>query len=340
MNKRNSKIIRGAFFKTFFYTFFVLIFAFSSFRCNKPTMDKDVDKISLRLKWLYVASAAGDLAAKENGFFRENGLDCTVNQGGPDFDSIKLVSSGSDDFGVTGADQLILARSRGIPIKAIAVIFQESPVCFFSKKSANIIGPQNFLGRNIGVKYGTNTETEFRAMMKNLNLDLSKLKEIPVKFDLTPFFTGQVDVWPGYESNEPITVKSKGVTINTILARDYGIRMYAQTYFTTEKTIKEKPELVKRFLRAALRGWKWAVLNPEKAAKILVKYGNMLEEDRETIGIKTQKNIVITKDTQKKGVGWMTAERWALSQDILFKQGILKKRIPVSDLFTLEFLPK
>lgn len=90
---------------------------------------KNLKSVSYRLKWLPNANYIDGYVAQSKGYFAEQGLSCTVRPGGPDLDSIKSVASGSDDFGVTGADQLIMARSHGIDIVAIAAFFQGSPVC-------------------------------------------------------------------------------------------------------------------------------------------------------------------------------------------------------------------
>lgn len=162
--------------------------------CTKK--EEKIEKVSIRLKWFVDVSEAGIFVAKEKGFFKENGIDVTVHPGGFELDPIKLVASGSGNFGITGADTFLLARAKGLPIVAIAVEFQKTPVCFISKNESGIKTPQDFVGRKVGVKFASDAETVYRILMAKLNIDVKKLKEVPLKWDMTPFFTGQVDVLP------------------------------------------------------------------------------------------------------------------------------------------------
>ena len=184
-------------------------------------------------------------------------------------------------FGVTGADQILIARSKGVPAVALAVIYRRNPFVLFSLAKSGIKAPTDYVGKKVGVKIGGNEELIYRAVLAKSGIDKSKLTEIPVKFDITPLLTGTVDVWPGYLINEVLAAKEKGFEVNVVYPSDYGIDLYADTLFTTEKMLKEKPELVKKFVAATLKGWNAAIAAPEEAAKITVKYGDKLTYDHE-----------------------------------------------------------
>jgi len=111
--------------------------------CNRSETppQPSVVKVSIRLQWVHQAQFAGVYAAKEKGFYRDQHLDVTIYPGGADFNAIKLVAAGSNDFGIWTADQLVLARSQGIPVKGLAAIFQRSLACFMSKQSSGIKSP-------------------------------------------------------------------------------------------------------------------------------------------------------------------------------------------------------
>ncbi len=321
----------------FIVTFFIIILMLPG--CAKEKAKPEMDKVSVRLKWLMIAThSTGELVAKEKGFFKENNIDVTIDPGGIDLNSIKLVASGSNDIGITGGDQLILARAEGVPIKAIAVMHQESPVVFFSLKESGINEPKDFLGKKIGMKFGTNVETEYRAMMGKLRLDMKKVNEVPAKFDLTPILTKQVDIWSGYEVNEPLTVEEKGFEVNLIRPRDYGVHFYSNTYFTTEKMIKEKPDLIKRFLAAVVKGWEWALEHPENAIDILLKYNRQANREHELKALLKTKDLMVTDVTKKKGIGWMEMSRWKEMQTTLMKQNILKRKLRVEEFYAPKFL--
>jgi len=144
------------------------------------------DDVTLRLKWLHQAQFAGFYTAEQKDFYKNNGIDITINAGGIDFPAVQMVAGGGDMFGLTGGDQILLAREKGVPIVAIAVIYRESPFVLFALTESGIMEPENFIGKNVGVKLGGNEELTYRAMKMAAGVDTSLANEIPVKFDITP----------------------------------------------------------------------------------------------------------------------------------------------------------
>ncbi|MDP3093595.1 MAG: ABC transporter substrate-binding protein [bacterium] len=93
-----------------------------------PGAQEESKKVSLRLKWINQAQFSGFYMANKLGFYAENGLDVGIYPGGPDISPVQMVVTGVNDFGITGADQILLAREKGVPIVALAVIYKQSPV--------------------------------------------------------------------------------------------------------------------------------------------------------------------------------------------------------------------
>ncbi len=110
-----------------------------------------VEDANLKLKWLHQAQFAGNYVAKEKGFYKDQGINLNIIPFSFEDPVIKSVSEGRDVFGITGADELVLARSKGIPIKAIAVIYKINPVAAYSLKTSGITKPQDFIGKTVGI---------------------------------------------------------------------------------------------------------------------------------------------------------------------------------------------
>lgn len=305
--------------------------------CSKK--DKNVNEVSVRLKWVFTShTAAGPGVALNKGFFKEEGIDVTLNPGGFEFDPVTLVASGSDDFGIKGADDVLIARSKGVPIVAIAMDYQTNPVCFMSLKDSGIVKPQDFVGKKVAVKYGQNVYTFYKAMLRKLRIDERQVTEIPVKFDITPLLTHSVDVLPGYATYEPALFKEKGIEINVILAKDHGVPACGNVVFTSEKIIKENPDLVERFLRAYIKGWKYAVEHPEEAADIMAKLNPRFARDVQLDMMKL--TIPYIKPTDDIKIGWMTIEGWKETQEVMLEEKILEKPVDLDKAFTLDFLER
>lgn len=307
----------------------------SAIFCAKRT-ERSADKVSVRLDWLPQAQFAGVYVAQEKGYFKEKNLDVTINPGGVDFNPIQLVASGSDLLGMANADQLIVARAKGLPLVGIAAIFQQNPSVFMAKQSSGISTPHDFVGKRVGVKYGTSPDILYRAMMNKLGINIEKVKEVPVQFDLASFFADQVDVWPGYAINEALVAKEKGFEINIINPFDYGIYDYADVIFTTDKVIKEKPDLVKKFLEAVLKGWQYAVDNPEEAVDILLKNTQGLNKTHERAMMQAVIPLVTTGVRNK--IGQMDPAKWEATYRFMLEQKQIGKPFNIIDVYTLRFL--
>jgi len=293
------------------------------------------DAVTVRLKWFNQAQFAGYYVAKEKGFYKDSGLDVSVQPGGPDFPSIQMVAGGNEQFGVSSADQILVARGKGVPVVALAVLYRKSPFVLFSLKSSGITKPGQFRGKKIGVKLGGNEELVYRDILNKSNIPVSALTEVPVKFDLTPLLTGQVDVWPGYVINEVISAREKGFDVNIIWPADYGMNLYADTLFTTEKMLKEKPDVVKHFVEATLKGWNYAVAHPEEAAKITVKAGDGLNYEHE---LAMMKESIPLLEPDKSAIGSMDPTEWSALQDVLVKGKFLKKPLALDEAYTSRYL--
>jgi len=293
------------------------------------------DSVTIRLKWFNQAQFAGFYVAKDKGFYKSAGLDVDIQPGGPDFPAIQMVAGGNEQFGVTGADQILIARSKGVPVVALAVIYRRNPFVLFSLAKSGIKAPADYVGKNVGVKIGGNEELIYRAVLAKAKVDKSKLNEIPVKFDLAPLLSGAVDVWPGYLINEVLAAREKGFAVNVVSPSDYGIDLYADTLFTTERMLQEKPDVVRKFVAATLEGWAAAIAAPEEAAKITVRYGAKLTYDHELAMMKASLPL-LRPDSDP--VGAMDAARWSAAQDLLVAAGFQKSRVEIARAFTTQFL--
>lgn len=308
-------------------------FATTLIACSKTEEEKSA---SLRLKWIAYIGWAGEYAALDLGLWEKNGLNVDVRPGGFEQDPVRLVPAGADDFGVLGADSLLQAREKGIPLVAIGLQYQTSPAGFMVKTSSGIKTPKDFEGRNVGVTPGSDKDTVYKALVASANIDKTKINEIPVKADLTPFFEDQVDVFPVFMTNQPIQAREKGFDVTVIDPRDYGIQYMGNVYVTTEDKIKNNKAEVLSFLKGTIEGWEWALSAQEdEVAKMILKYNSELEQSGQ------KKVLSVTKPFIKSGntpIGWMTPGQWEGLAKILKNQGIIKSEDVVNGAYTMEFL--
>lgn len=291
-------------------------------------------KASVRLKWLHQAQFAGFYVAKANGTYSAEGLNVEINSGGPEISPTQMVLSGTDDFGVVGADQLILAREKGVPLVALAVIYQKTPVALASLKDKNIVSPKQLEHKKVAIVYGRDEEVTYKALLGKENVDRSKIQEVPLTFDLNQLTENKVDAIIVYETNEPILLNQEGFDLNLIKPRDYGINYYADTLFTTEKMLKEHPEIVEKFVKSTIKGWEEALKNKNFAVDETLKINKTLNREHQMRLLEASETLIQNPD----GIGRSGLQQWEELQNILLSQGVQNKKIDLNELFTNRYL--
>lgn len=298
--------------------------------CGGP--DENTKKIPLvyRLKWLYNISVIGDLYAKEKGIFARQGLQVEIKPGGPERDAIKELEIGRSQFGVASSDQIIRAVAKGSPIVVLVQLFQTNPLQWiYRAEKEPIQSPANLRHRIIGITYGGNDETIFRALLAKYQIKKNELTLFGVRYDYTPFYQGKVDLWPVYRNAEGIIISDKlkkaGEKIAFFNPDKFGIRFVANSVITTRQMIRDHPQTVRKFVHALIQGWQQA-LDPENENKAIAM---MAHFDKDTPVTLLKEQLTSTRNLMTppagKTFGWIDAQAWKQSSDIMLAQ----KLIPV-----------
>jgi NitT/TauT family transport system substrate-binding protein len=291
------------------------------------------------MSWLPSSEYAGIIVALHNGEYSKRHIDCSIEPGGVGLNSIQLVASGADDFGLAGGDSLLVARSRGIPVEAFATEFHVSPQVFFARTSSGIKTPQQFPGHSVGIKVGKTAETLYHALVGKLGIDTTNIHEVPVKAGMQQFFAGQVDVWPGFIFDEAEDARAQGIPINLIQPSDYGIVLYSDVIFAADMTIQEKPDLVRRLLAATQAGWAWTQEHPDEALKIVLSTYRDLDPAHEKTRLSGAIPLIVGSTGHRvHPIGRMDPMVWDAMYRMLDSQHLLKDSFPVTSAYTTKFL--
>jgi NitT/TauT family transport system substrate-binding protein len=301
---------------------FTLLAACGAAPAANESAGPEVRQVSMRLQWFPQYQFAGYIVAKVKGYYEQAGLDVTLNPGGPDLVSLPLVAAGTDTFGSTGADTVLISRERDVPVTALATWFQASPVAFMVHSDAGIGGPQDFPGHTVGMFYGDNVETEYRALLAATGVDRATINEIPGDYSLAPFLERRADVWPVYATDQPNTARREGASIGLILARDFGVQLMGDVLFTTEEFARENPRTVQAFVDATLQGWEYAAANPDETVELILEYNPELE--REQLAFEAAETIKLLRYGRgERCLGINDPELWASEATLLQDLGIL-----------------
>ena len=242
---------------------------------KKSEGEEGLEKVKVILDWTPNTNHTGIYVAKEKGYFKDLGLDVEIIQPS-EGSSLQLVSAGKGDFAITYQEDLTYARTSDspMPVKAIATIIQHNTSGFASPKEKNIKTVKDFEGKVYGGFGGPSEKAILQAVMEKAGADFSKLTTVDVGTE--DFFIAtknNLDFEWTFEGWTNISAKLRNFDINYIPLRELDERLdyYTPIIASSESTLNEKSDMVKKFMEATSKGYEFAINNPEESAEILVK---------------------------------------------------------------------
>jgi ABC-type nitrate/sulfonate/bicarbonate transport system substrate-binding protein len=299
------------------------------------------DKVTVQLSWFHSVEFAGFYVADQKGYYADENLVVTLKPGGADVLPAQEVADGKADIGVTGGDQLLIARSQGLPLEAIAAIFRQSPVALMALADSGIKTPQDLVGKRIGVispNYDNNNDIQVLAMLRQAGIDQSKVELVVTEdYSVGSLTSGAMDVYSGFAMNEPVDARLRGIDVNLILPQDYGVSIYANVLFARQQTLDQRSDVVQRFVRATYKGYQYAIEHPDEAGDLALKYDNTLDLAFQRASMQAEIPLIDTGDVP---IGTMDSPVWQNTNDILLQQGLIKSPVDLNTLFTNKFIEK
>ncbi|MBI9077907.1 MAG: ABC transporter substrate-binding protein, partial [Desulfatibacillum sp.] len=235
----------------------------------QPPLGIPLQEVRLQLKWVHAFQFAGYYAAREKGFYSEEGLAVTISPGVPERPCLDVVVSGQAEYGAVGGD-LLVSRLAGKPVVVLAVIFQHSPSVILTRKDNGIRSPSDLVGRRVMLGIEEIDKGEFWAMLKSEGIAKDSIQVVPHSWNLSDLVEGRVDASMDYVTDEPHRMQMLGVEPGIIQPITYGIDFYGDFLFTTEGEIKKHPERAAAFRRASLRGWEYAMSHVEEMIPLIL----------------------------------------------------------------------
>jgi len=305
-------------------------------KSDKKENEGKKEKVEIKqvLDWFPQPTHGGLYVAKDQKFYEKKNLDVTIEPGGPQVSAVQMVSSGQADFGLASADSILLAREQGVPIVGVAAFLQTSPSALFYHKGENIKSFEDLNGREV---YAFLPAPYWKYLKHAYKLD--KVKEIQFNGQYGNFIKNKASVSQGYTTNTPAYLKKENVEVDHLLVSESGYDPYYSIVFTTEKYLKEHPEVVKDYLAATIEGWDYYKDNLDSGSKVLKDVNKETTVEELKAEGELQKPFIYEGDAKEHGVGYMTLERWETLSKQLHEIGELKKKEDVKAAFTTEYLP-
>ncbi|WP_379128121.1 ABC transporter substrate-binding protein [Paenibacillus sp. sgz500958] len=304
-----------------------------------PEAPKELTKIKVALDWTPNTNHTGLYAAKELGYYEEEGLDVEIVQPGT-AGADTMVTSGEAAFGISAQEGLTLARLQGVPLVSIAAIIQHNTSGFAAPVDRNIKSPKDFEGKTYGGWGSPAEEAAMKAIMDPEGGDVKKVKQVNIgEADYFTAVKRDIDfawifyAWTGIEA------ELRGEPLDMLYLKDYAPQLdyYTPVLTTSEKAISENPELVKAFLKATSKGYQYAIDHPEAAAAILTKAVPDLDAD---LVLASQKWLSPKYKDDAPRWGEQKESVWKDYGDWMYGLKLLDKPLDAASAFTNEFLPE
>jgi NitT/TauT family transport system substrate-binding protein len=274
--------------------------------------------------------------AMEQGFFREQGLDVTLDYS-TELDSVSLVGAGELPFAIASGEQVLLGRDKGLPLVYTLAWYQDYPVGVVSLKDASITTPADLKGKRIGIPMLSGAS----YIGLNALLTSAGLTEKDVSLDVIGFtqleslVSKRDEAVVVYAANEPVQLEAKGYATNLLRTSDFN-NLVGNGLVTNEDLIRKNPELVRKMATAILQGILFTVDNPDQAYSISRKYVENLGENDPVQKTVLAKSIDMWKSAKP---GYSNSAAWENMQKVLLGMGLLEKPLDLSSAYTNDFWP-
>jgi signal transduction histidine kinase len=256
------------------------------------------DKVSVQLLWKHQFEFAGFYVAKEKGFYKDVGLDVNLKEFDFGTDIIDDVLSSKSDIGI-GRSSLILNRLNGKDIVLLKALYQSSPYILLSKKRKDLKSIKDFKNKKIMLSDDLSSLAAITSMMKVNNIDNSDYIKVKHSFDIDDLIHDKVDIMTTYLSNEPYHLKTKGIEYNVFDPKDFGFDLYADILFTSNHYLQNNPKKIKKFIKATLKGWKYAFNHIDETCDIILLKYNTQDKTKDALKFEANilKNLAYKEDT-------------------------------------------
>lgn len=295
--------------------------------------------VSFQLNWMAGGPNAGFAAALAEGYYKQAGLDVTIVQGNGSGNTAQLVANGRAQLAYADAVAVSQLVAKGAPMKIVSTIYQSNPNAVMSLKKANIKSVADLKGKKVGVPSGSSQTTMLPLLLKSNNLKESEINmiDMPVASMVPALLQGQVDAVLGSIDAYQIQAESQGAQLDVYRFADHGVPTVSTSIFVANDYLKNNPEIVRKFIAASLKGWAFAIDNPEKAIKDLKQVFPEVNEKLAAAELAAIRPLFCSGGA--KYLGKAEDALWSKSQDLLAEVKLLPAGQDPKTYYTNDYLP-
>jgi NitT/TauT family transport system substrate-binding protein len=299
------------------------------------------DNVSLRLNWYLGGLHVPFYYGVDRGFYRQEGINLTINEGRGSANTVQVVGAGTDTFGLADSSSIINLISKGGEIKSVMNILSSTGFSVVSAASAGIRTPKDIEGKTLAVSPGDPIRGLLEALAAHNKVDISKVRFVQVDpaAKVVTVLEKRADGLLGGADDQFFLLKYRGVEPHALRFADHGANIVGMAIFTGNNTIKGNPDLVRRFVRATKRAWDEAKKNPDAAVDVAMKVKPDL--NRQSTKDQMLVDFELMDSANVKGqTGFGHEKDWSQTIDLLKRYRGLETQLNWTAFHTNEFLPR
>lgn len=306
---------------------------------TEASQKEALEEVTVILDYVANTNHTGMYAALDLGYYEEEGLKVNIVEP-TEGATATLVAVGKGDFGISYQEDVTIALTSAepLPIKAVAALVQHNTSGFVTAADKDITSPKDFEGKTYAGWGGPGEAAVLEAVMTQAGADFSKLNMVVSDGSGFTALEDKADIMWFFEGWDNITCEMNNFPINYMPVKDLDERLdyYTPVIIAGNDTLENRPEMVKKFLKATEKGYQYAISHPEESAELLHKHApdyslEMLTKSQEFLAEKYM------EDTDVWGI--MSDETWDNYTEFMAEYQVIDKTIPASDCYTNEFLP-
>lgn len=323
--------------RTAIYLALGILFAFVP---DSEAASEKLQKVTFRYSWILYGHAPVYYYAKQLGFYEQEGLDVAILTGQGSGTSVKLMGTNEAMFGEADYATMMKGIAQDVPVIGIYGIAQTHPMAIATRADLGVKSPKDLAGKSIAVAAGGGDQAILPAFLAANGLT-GKVRVVQLSSGgakREALLQNKVDAIVAYVNEQVPQIEETGVKLNVLRFADYGAPLLGTGILINRETLKQK-EMIRAFLRAVSRGFIAAMKEPEAAVDVALK--EFKERNRATVLTELKESFPLfhSKHTKDKPMGWMDKRDWETAQDIMFQYGELKKKLPVEQYYTNDFVP-
>jgi NitT/TauT family transport system substrate-binding protein len=307
-----------------------------------PAGARAADDASLLLNWYLGGLHTPFYLGKERGYYEEEGINLTINEGRGSGRSVQVVAAKGDTFGMSDAGSLMLGVAKGTPIKAVMSLLNTSGFGIISLAEAGIETAKDLEDKRLAVSPGDALTQLFPAVVKANGLDGDRIELVFMDPPAKPVavMEGRADALLGGIDDQYFLIQAQGHGPAALRFADLGVNTVGMTIHTHQDVIQENPDLVRRFVKATVRSWEAAKEDPDAAVDAALEAKPDLNRESTLKQLEVDLGLLSSENTEGKGIGYGADEDWERTKQLLVEYRELETGRPGASFYTNEFLPE